>query len=502
MLISCVTSVQITNKTPDIQLLKEINNKKSNNTNYTKMKKRVFFLLLVALMMPWAMKAQVNTAVHIDSTLSKCDSYTWNVTGATYTSDTVVVHVSGDTLYILDLTINQSVNNVVTEPIDGGCTYQWGNETITTSGTHTKTFTSQGGCDSTVTITLTLSDTATANRAVTACDTYVFYGQTYTASGTYTITDSTSNANCDSIITINLTIKPIENRNYDSTVVACEKFNWKWYARGTETEVTVDGTVITSEAYSNLNEANRQLFHPRTAERCYDSLVTVTFNIRKSQYFVHQKLACDEYSYSFSVNDSDTTTIDTTLYYTFSKTDTIRFAGLASNGCDSILVTNITIAHSPVVTISGDLRVKPNSDVTLHVSSDQPAVRFTWSDGSTDTVFTRSNVTENFDVYAKGVNNTTGCEHTSYVTVLVNQGIDMADADAISIYPNPTSARINISSNEAVKNITVFNVNGQQMICAKNTDSIDLGSLAKGTYMVRVDLASGKVVTRTVVLSK
>ena len=96
---------------------------------------------------------------------------------------------------------------------------------------------------------------------------------------------------------------------------------------------------------------------------------------------------------------SDTTSIDTTLYFTFSKTDSIRFAHAASNGCDSIIIANITINKSPVITINGDLRVTPGSNCTLRALSDQANTVFTWADGSHDTVYTRNNVTENFDTY-------------------------------------------------------------------------------------------------------
>lgn len=467
------------------------------------MKKRVFFLLVAALLMPWAMKAQVKSAVHIDSTLSKCDSYTWSVTGATYTTDTVVTYVVGDTLYILDLTINESVSNVISEPISGGCTYQWGDETITTSGVHSKTFTDVNGCDSTVTITLNLSSSAAVTRDITACDSLLYKGVTYRESNTYTITDN-SNEYCDSIITLNLTILPVVDHNYDTIVVACEYAEWRWSNSEDEnpTTVTQDGTVITSASYSNRNSSTRRLFHPRTAERCYDSLVTVTFNIRHSGTYIYTHSDCDNYTYHFSLQTSDTSSIDTTLYYTFSKSDTVRFARRAANGCDSFLVTRITINQSPKVTVSGDLRVSPGSNVTLYASSDQTNTYFTWQDGSHDSVYTRNNVTENFDTWVTGKNPTSGCEHTTYITVLANASINMTEDNAINIYPNPTSALININSDEAVKMVTIFNINGQQMISAEGVNSVDLSTLAKGTYVVRVDLESGKVATRTIVLSK
>lgn len=465
------------------------------------MKKRVFFLLVAALFMPWAMKAQVNSAVHIDSTLSKCDSYTWSVTGDTYTTDTVITYTVGDTLYILDLTINPSVSTVVAETIDGGCTFQWGNNTYTESGTYTQTFQTTKGCDSVVTVTLSLATSASVSYDVTACDNYTFKGQNYTASGNYTI-DDTSNPQCDSIITLNLTIVPITDHNYDTIVVACEKAEWKWSNNVAIIEVTADGTVINSDAYSQSTAATRRLFHPRTAERCYDSLVTVTFNIKHNRYYNFVHSDCDEYTFNFSLQTSDTSSIDTTIHYTFSKVDTIRFARRATNGCDSIVVTNITINAKPVITITGDLRVAPGSNVTLYANSNQSNTYFTWQDGSHDSVFTRNNVTENFDVYVTGENTVSGCNSTSYVTVLANQSINIADDNAISVYPNPASALININSEEAVKNVAIFNINGQQMLTVEGVNSIDLSNVANGTYVVRVELASGKVATRTIVVSK
>ena len=118
------------------------------------MKKRVFFLLLAALMMPLAMNAQQNVSVHIDTTINACTSYTWPVNGTTYTVTGVHTAIVGDTLYILDLTINPVYIEIVSTPIQGGCSYTWGDSVITTSGTHTQTFQSQAGCDSTVTVTL------------------------------------------------------------------------------------------------------------------------------------------------------------------------------------------------------------------------------------------------------------------------------------------------------------------------------------------------------------
>ncbi len=84
---------------------------------------------------------------------------------------------------------------------------------------------------------------------------------------------------------------------------------------------------------------------------------------------------------------------------------------------------------------------------------------------------------------------------------MANASISNANESMINVYPNPTSARINISSEQEVKNVTLFNISGQQVMSTPNTD-INLSTLNNGTYVVRVELQNGTVATRTIVLNK
>ena len=454
------------------------------------MKKRVFFLLLAALMMPLAMNAQNNASVHIDTTVNACVSYTWPVNGMTFTTSGVHTAIIGDTLYILDLTINPVYNITVSDPVQGGCTYTWGDSVYITPGTHTQTFQSVNNCDSTVTINLALTTSATMNYTVTACDYYIWKGDTLRTTGIVNYTDTT-NVNCDSLLTLDLTIIAPLQKNYDTTIVACEKTRFRFSPTSSWTNVEVDGTVITSEAYSQSTAAARNLFHPRTVERCYDSLVTITFNIRQKGVFNYSDHSCD--SYTFTVNGED-------HIYNYSKVDTIS-ADKAVNGCDSLVVLNITIHKSPEVYITGDLRVAPHSDAVLHANSNQN-VNYTWSNGQTSESITLSNVEGNVDVWLKGSNTTTGCESTAYVTVMANLAIENVDSDMLNVYPNPTCAKVNINSVEPLKNVSVFNMMGQQVINAETANTVDLSNLNNGAYVIRIEMQNGTVATRTVVLSK
>lgn len=83
--------------------------------------------------------------------------------------------------------------------------FTWNGQTYTQSGTYTQTFLAANGCDSIVTLNLTVGQPMTSTSSATACGSYVWNGQTYTQSGTYTQTFQTANG-CDSVVTLNLTV--------------------------------------------------------------------------------------------------------------------------------------------------------------------------------------------------------------------------------------------------------------------------------------------------------
>ena len=85
---------------------------------------------------------------------------------------------------------------------------------------------------------------------------------------------------------------------------------------------------------------------------------------------------------------------------------------------------------------------------------------------------------------------------------MANVAIEDVNDDMLNVYPNPTSAQININSTEALKNVSIYSLTGQQVLNAGNANTIDLGNLNNGTYVVRIDMQNGSVSTRTIVLSK
>lgn len=98
----------------------------------------------------------------------------------------------------------------LTEIYETACDkFVWNDDTYTASGDITKTFKAVNGCDSIVTLHLTINYSTTGEETVVADGSYEWNGTTYTASGDYQYT-LTNVHGCDSVATLHLTIKPIE----------------------------------------------------------------------------------------------------------------------------------------------------------------------------------------------------------------------------------------------------------------------------------------------------
>ena len=86
---------------------------------------------------------------------------------------------------------------------------------IQVQGVYTWVGTNAAGCDSTATLNLTINNSDVTTSSVTACDSYIWDGVTYTSSGAYTNL-YTNALGCDSTHTLNLTI------NYSTTSTSTE----------------------------------------------------------------------------------------------------------------------------------------------------------------------------------------------------------------------------------------------------------------------------------------
>lgn len=258
-------------------------------------------------------------------TQTECDTYKW-IDGKTYTaSNSSATHTlsnaSGcDSVVTLNLTIKKSTT--ATDVVNACESYKWLNGTTYTSNNSSATYTitNAAGCDSVITLNLTIYNVTSSTQNDTACDTYTWSlnNQTYTSSGSYKDTLAGSNAQgCDSIITLDLVINS-SNTGIDS-VVACNSYKW------------IDGKTYTS----NNNTAK---FTTTNAQGC-DSIVSLALEINKSNTGTDVQTACDSYTW-----------IDGKTYTSSNSTATETLTN--SSGCDSVVTLKLTIYKSTKSTVA------------------------------------------------------------------------------------------------------------------------------------------------------
>jgi hypothetical protein len=140
-----------------------------------------------------------------------CDSFTW-IDGNTYTSSnnsathTLVTADGCDSIVSLDLTILRSTTGTDVQTACDSYTWIDGNTYTVSNNSVTHILTNAAGCDSVVTLDLTVNYTSTSTLTETSCDQYLSpSGKVFTTSGIHLDTIPNS-AGCDSLMTINLTI--------------------------------------------------------------------------------------------------------------------------------------------------------------------------------------------------------------------------------------------------------------------------------------------------------
>ncbi|NCA19564.1 MAG: hypothetical protein EBS86_00275 [Crocinitomicaceae bacterium] len=115
-----------------------------------------------------------------------------------------------DSIVTLNLIVNPPLSSVTNVAICPGATYSFFGQTLTNPGNYSQQIQNAQGCDSIVNLILSFKPIATATVSHAMCqgENYNFNGQVYSQQGTYTATVLGSNG-CDSIVTLNLTVYPI-----------------------------------------------------------------------------------------------------------------------------------------------------------------------------------------------------------------------------------------------------------------------------------------------------
>lgn len=194
------------------------------------------------------MLVNVNPNTASTTNVSICNTavpYVWN--GNNYSASGTYLYTTTnsngcDSTATLNLTVmppSTSTENVMV--CTNSLPYVWNGNNYSVNGTYTFSTTNSMGCDSTATLNLTVSTTLTSSTNVSVCSDvlpYVWNGNNYNASGTYTFNTITSGG-CDSIATLVLVVNNPSSTTLNDTICT-DMIPYVWNSMN----ITTSGTYV------------------------------------------------------------------------------------------------------------------------------------------------------------------------------------------------------------------------------------------------------------------
>jgi hypothetical protein len=152
--------------------------------------------------------------------------------------DTLVNVVGCDSIITLNLTVQSKVEETINASICTGQSYTFKGQQLTQAGQYFDTLQTTLGCDSFITLNLTVNSFVTGNISQSICQgqSYTFNGQQLTQAGQYTDT-LISVGGCDSIVTLTLTVNalPQPTITQNGNVLSTQSFSsYQWQLNGND----------------------------------------------------------------------------------------------------------------------------------------------------------------------------------------------------------------------------------------------------------------------------
>lgn len=417
------------------------------------------------------------TETSFTDVINSCNTYQW-IDGNTYSSNnSTATHVipygniwGCDSTVTLNLTIKKTYHNENVGSICDTLVLSTGQKiSSSVSGYEYVKGTNIAGCDSIHILDVIIKHSTYVDQNISECNEYKWLqgnGITYTSSQNNVLFYLGVNSQgCDSLARLNLVIKhPVERVD---NVTACMQYTW------------VDGNTYT-------NNNSTATYNVGTASNGCDSIAKLNLVISNIVTGVDQVVACDPYTW-----------IDGNTYY--GNINTVTYTTTSVFGCDSIVTLNLTMdtINTILTFVNGVPNVnQPNATYQwINCDENMPVI------GQTGTSFTPW-YEGNFAcvITYRDCQDTTNCFHSAALSV-ENMGIE----NYISVYPNPSKGNVTVKTASLFDwtTVTVYNAAGQivkeSVAIDSFTNELSLINLSKGIYLVKIETDKGSVQERLVI---
>ena len=397
-----------------------------------------------------------------------------------------------DTLYTLDLTINPAY------AVDTSATacdfYVWRGQTYTESGEYPFNGHTQAGCDSIVTLHLTINHSYNVTDEMTIASSelpYEWNGVTFTEAGTQSVTLQTVNG-CDSVVTMTLTVTTEET--YTITVNVSDDTPWGTVSGSGNFAYGIVDTLTATPfenyvfaGWSDLNTDN-----PRLVEVTQDSSFTAFFLPEEIEIPVNDSVMGSvmiEISGPIGINTMVTITAVPEPHYHFvswsdGNTENPRTVTMlealdltAIFAIDQHTITVLS-ANTAMGTVTPGGTYDYGTEITISADANTNYEFVEWNDGNTDnprniTVEQDSTFIATFHLI-DGVND---IERTDVSIYSYNDQIVVAHAEGFSVEIFDMSGRLVVSESKVSQSVRQYTI------------------LAPGIYLVKVGDNMAKKVT-------
>ena len=289
--------------------------------------------------------------------VSICAGETYQVGSQTFSTSgnysiTLSSVVTGcDSIVQLTLNVIQPLRRQLTESICLGDNYQVGSSTYSVSGTYVDTLTAiSTGCDSIVTLSLTVIQPLVTNLSITICegDSYQVGNSVYTTAGSYSDQFTAISTGCDSVVNLTLSITPTVRRTINTSI--CDGASYQ----------------VGNSVYTQAGTYTDLLVSQLTG--C-DSVVTTNLTINPVYQVTLTEAICNDDSYTIG-NQS------------FNQNGTFVVNLSSVNGCDSIVTLNLTVYPCDLTAISGSQSAScagyDDGSIQFRMTVGTPPYSYTW----------------------------------------------------------------------------------------------------------------------------
>ena len=474
------------------------------------------------------LQVEVGTPNEHDTTLTVCDSLTWNGTLYTETPDTTLVYVlANGNMYGCDSTDKLTLTVIYSgheyEVVTACDSYTMDN-TIYTESTDLPTITGEmpNGCPFYTHMSLTIHHSYYGDTSVTACVEYTWNDMTMRESGEQEFRGQTIEG-CDSVVMLNLTINPA-TYGVDEQVV-CDSLTW------------LDGNTYYDGFEADFNFIT-YTFEGANQYGC-DSIVAlgitmmehidVAFQSDYGEGWMDPTQTCEntpmvvpdcDYEnpgYRFggwldvetgdTIQPGDTVTMENGRSYiaiwipicndAYVVTDTVMCTGDSLLWCGQLMAGDDLVSGS-YEHVAYDVIENACDSIYMLRLTVYPTGHAEYYDTVHGEYMWNGEIYSTTGDYTVWVGrNRWGCDSLETLHLVVNLGIDDSDLDNMKLYPNPTRGDVNIEGVE-VKKVEVLDMVGRTVATFEGSNHIDITDLPSGTYTLAITTMDDRLVTRRV----